>query len=1111
MQRKRKLLKRFSCCAVAALVCFSHLSFIKVCEPKQTVTVQADSPTFTENLDLAREINGASSTAIGKLSKYADTFSKDSAFAKKLKQTGGYAALIGDALNAVNGGIKAYDKNSNFFENVFNIAGGAVSGFFGLNEESDVSSSEDALLQELLQELSYDMESVEATVVEINEQLTELEEKLDEDFASLSMDIKNLSDDIKDARDEAFLNEFNQTNNADAFGYTPFFKPNLEKRYNELTVALKGKDPDTIKQAYDNLYLVVKQTNQLYNYLTGDTSITGKRVLDVLYEYSLRTNAEHAEAITLTFAQDVYATYTFATYLKTLCYHYQILYGLEHGQEYSAYYYVNQGATAEESVQYSSIETEAQSLAVKQQKINEVMAAFFVKVLRPHGEFGYSTAEGWTTVPYCETLEEEGYRTTGYNRESNGQPVYYRENNMLSKGDVISLSTLPGEYIEPFDKQSFTFTVDDETQAQVSNDGTVTVLGESGGSFTVTYAYAGVTCYTTTFHIVNQPYAGGMGIESAPYLISNEGQFKNMSFDTSKAHFRLINDIRYGSFTTSSVRRFNGVLDGNGYTVTDATLQPTYFRNSSGSEFSFYTGLFHIIEKGATVKNLNVACLSGSTLSATINEPLTNFQISSNYNPYLRYYAGIFAAQNQGVIDNCHATQISITPSLSFTTTLLAPSVSIYSGGITGYNGGTVSNCNLTQSNISVSSSLNNTLNSGAQSAMEATIYLGGIVGYNANTAVNTFSMGNDLSARSEVLSSTWIGKDLSSVYASYLFGYDASASTSDPEAEPANNYYNRNNCTLSAVSTSSRGEQYSSKYTKYYGYNMVTPQLETPEQIASFSNYLTNNQLKLDEEGSVVFDNAIYDSIAILSLPHKRTYLQGEQLNLSGLLLSRTRYDGTEESFGGHTVSGYDSEKLGEQTVTVSWKDLSASFTIRVQCPHKWIIDGYEKSTCEEGGFVQYACESCHETQTKELLVGDHVYGEWIITKYPTANEDGEELCACAVCGNNATRSIPKLDSTDYAKIFTTAVEAISITNGADKLNAVKYAFATYKNVQNKDDVATAYAKLQSYIKEYNQDAKELNGEFLSANEVAVSVIASVFSASIALSAVLFLLKNRL
>ena len=77
----------------------------------------------------------------------------------------------------------------------------------------------------------------------------------------------------------------------------------------------------------------------------------------------------------------------------------------------------------------------------------------------------------------------------------------------------------------------------------------------------------------------------------------------------------------------------------------------------------------------------------------------------------------------------------------------------------------------------------------------------------------------------------------------------------------------------------------------------------------------------------------------------HKKIYVQGQELNLEGGILT-TVTDGKEASLPftaeGVTVTGYDSSKLGKQTLTVSYMDKTATFEIEVVA--RAIADGYEK-----------------------------------------------------------------------------------------------------------------------------------------------------------------------
>ena len=74
---------------------------------------------------------------------------------------------------------------------------------------------------------------------------------------------------------------------------------------------------------------------------------------------------------------------------------------------------------------------------------------------------------------------------------------------------------------------------------------------------------------------------------------------------------------------------------------------------------------------------------------------------------------------------------------------------------------------------------------------------------------------------------------------------------------------------------------------------------------------------------------------IVIVSGPDKTTYVQGEKLDLTGLEVHAQYSDGREavlsEGKDGYIVTGYDPQKTGTQTITVTYLDYMASFTVEV------------------------------------------------------------------------------------------------------------------------------------------------------------------------------------
>ena len=69
------------------------------------------------------------------------------------------------------------------------------------------------------------------------------------------------------------------------------------------------------------------------------------------------------------------------------------------------------------------------------------------------------------------------------------------------------------------------------------------------------------------------------------------------------------------------------------------------------------------------------------------------------------------------------------------------------------------------------------------------------------------------------------------------------------------------------------------------------------------------------------------------LAGPTKVEYVQGEQLDLTGLVVTAVYSDGTTKEIsygeGGYTVSGYDANKVGKQTITIIYGGKTAEFEV--------------------------------------------------------------------------------------------------------------------------------------------------------------------------------------
>ncbi len=71
---------------------------------------------------------------------------------------------------------------------------------------------------------------------------------------------------------------------------------------------------------------------------------------------------------------------------------------------------------------------------------------------------------------------------------------------------------------------------------------------------------------------------------------------------------------------------------------------------------------------------------------------------------------------------------------------------------------------------------------------------------------------------------------------------------------------------------------------------------------------------------------------IKLSSKPSKLTYIEGQELNLTGLTVKAYYDNDTNATVTKYSVSGYDKNKIGTQTVTVTYNGKTATFTVTVK-----------------------------------------------------------------------------------------------------------------------------------------------------------------------------------
>jgi len=266
------------------------------------------------------------------------------------------------------------------------------------------------------------------------------------------------------------------------------------------------------------------------------------------------------------------------------------------------------------------------------------------------------------------------------------------------------------------------------------------------------------------------PFAGGTGTATDPFLISTPAQLNNMRNDLS-ANYKLINDVDLASWGdwepigSSWPNDFSGVFDGNGYVIRNMTVN---VNNKS------YAGLFGCIDsRNAAIKNIGI-------VNSTVN-----LLSSGGTGVYAGAVVGYF---NGSLISNCYNT--------GTVSAIATNSVSI--GGIAGhssayrlfdcYNTGRISGT------------------SGDNYWDDSRVYAGGITGINISNLSNCYNMG-EISATSSARAATANGNN---AYAGGIVGVSSLATT-------MSNSYNTG--TISA--TSIVGDAYKGGIAGHFAYTI--------------------------------------------------------------------------------------------------------------------------------------------------------------------------------------------------------------------------------------------------------------------------------------------------
>ncbi len=382
----------------------------------------------------------------------------------------------------------------------------------------------------------------------------------------------------------------------------------------------------------------------------------------------------------------------------------------------------------------------------------------------------------------------------------------------------------------------------------------------------------------------------------------------------------------------SSEKPFTGTLDGKGYAITGLTV--TAKKNATGK--SLYAGLF--ATNRGTVKNLKLQEIKATAKDAQYA------------------YVGAVAAINIGTIENCYASGDCVAENIEIAAhsggiagqmlkgTLKGTSsyVNVHTSGGEQYTGGLCGTVEKGEfsNNAVFASVFANGVNAmhdiyagglfgfsrggnykdllflgGLIAEKCANTYMGGIFGFTQGTVENAVSYGSV--TPSQVISHMYMGG---------IAGDDSSATLK-------NCYFLKS--TVKEELTAKKGKELSAdefkKSSAFSGLDFKKT-WEMKSDKPMLRNLPTPNA---DDPVSKL------SGIKIVSKPKKLQYTQGDSaLNLTGLSVSAIYTDRTETlKPGDYTVGGYNYITVGTQTITVTYKGFTDSFTITMKKTDKAVI----------------------------------------------------------------------------------------------------------------------------------------------------------------------------
>lgn len=586
----------------------------------------------------------------------------------------------------------------------------------------DHSQSE---LQMMESRLNDQFDIVNENIEDVKNTIINLSNQVEEGFDKI---LKQLDSSFEAYSAKTKVNDFIYSDTGN-FSYNTFRKylygeGNLGY-YLSLYTSIQNNDAEEIiAEKYNKLYDVLLGNHNgqescmdlLYeNYLVANS--TRPTIIKLYYEYMSSNQSYLTETTptlaTIDFAQNVYADYYFASNIIKTIHTYQVTQlvnnALNSGEDISTlrYEYAEGAYNTIADINRINQTIDARLEALDRQLMLDLATVLELDdsyaVQDVNGRYRYEkdkTNANFANLSVGQTLYLN--QITDYFAQMFGLNSNKFEYKFVDKNGKTISTEYPGIYVVDGTKTEFsaiiTYNNNDIYELNPSNENIYPV-------------------YSMNFRVGdNTTYAGGLGTNEYPYIISSAEQFGLLYQDENlNKSYLIINDLDFANKTIitslgestviplgTNLKPFVGYINGGGYKI----------KNLKVVLSDKYCGLFGKVGSNGIISSLT---LENCTFTAK-NDDLTKISV------------GAFAAENNGTIVNCHTINGTVKGSRdsNYNSDNVNKAISLYVGGLVGENNGTISYCSVKNTQVVADSKRDYSANE--DTANRNTVYTGGLI-----------------------------------------------------------------------------------------------------------------------------------------------------------------------------------------------------------------------------------------------------------------------------------------------------------------------------------------------------------------------------------------------